>query len=388
VLSARHLARQVFRSAWYEAEDVLVSATGADLVVAEPPASPRASRLEWRLRRLFTANRRRRQTLIEPGAAPIRLSGRYDLFVLLCALPGDALLVNALDLARHARVSVCWFAELWAHSIPGHRGWLPLLRQFDHVFVGQSQSVQPASEAIGKTCQYLPAAVDVLRFAPARNAAPRSVDVFSVGRRMEGVHAALLDMAVSDGLFYLHDTISNAANAGALNYREHRQQMASVAKRSRFFTVAPAYFTDPGKTGGQVEIGPRFYEGAAAGAVLLGEPVDCEAYRRFFDWPDATVAVKRDGSDVAAVIARLTADRERMHAISGRNIAEAALRHDWIHRWKTILQMAGTPLPHGVGRRESQLCDIATAASPAVAATHGRTIAAHGEPVGRVSLSD
>jgi len=111
--------------------------------------------------------------------------------------------------------------------------------------VGQSQSVQPASEAIGKTCHYLPAAVDVLRFAPARNAAPRSVDVFSVGRRMEGVHAALLDMAVSDGLFYLHDTISNAANTSALNYREHRQQMASVAKRSRFFTVAPAYFTDP-----------------------------------------------------------------------------------------------------------------------------------------------
>ena len=83
VLSARHLARQVFRSAWYEAEDVLLSATGADLIVAEPPASPWASRLEWRLRRLFTANRQRRQTLIEPGAAPIRLSGRYDLFVLI-----------------------------------------------------------------------------------------------------------------------------------------------------------------------------------------------------------------------------------------------------------------------------------------------------------------
>ena len=154
--------------------------------------------------------------------------------------------------------------------------------------------MQPVGEAIGKTCHYLPPAVDVLRFAPARNAAPRSVDVFSVGRRMEGVHSALLDMAVSDGLFYLHDTISNAANTSALNYREHRQQMANVAKRSRFFTVAPAYFTDPGKTGGQVEIGPRFYEGAAAGAVLLGEPVDCEAYRQFFDWPDATVAVKRD----------------------------------------------------------------------------------------------
>lgn len=367
---------------------MLLSATGADLVVAEAPVSPRASRLEWKLRRLFTANRKRRQTLIEPGAAPIRLSGRYDLFVLLCALPGDALLVNALDLAPHARVSACWFAELWSHSIPGHRPWLPLLRQFDHVFVGQSQSVHPASEAIGKACHYLPAAVDVLRFAPARHAAPRSIDVFSVGRRMEGVHSALLDLAVSDGLFYLHDTISNAANTSALNYREHRQQMANIAKRSRFFTVAPAYFTDPGKTGGQVEVGPRFYEGAAAGAVLLGEPVDCEAYRRFFDWPDATVAVKRDGSDVGAVIARLAADRERMRAISGRNIAEAALRHDWIYRWKTILQMAGIPLPHGVRRRESQLCDIATAARPAVASMHGGETVPQGEPVGRVSLSD
>jgi hypothetical protein len=378
----------VFRSAWYEAEDVLLSATGAELVAAEPPVSARASRLEWKLRRLFTADRQRRQTLIEPGAAPIRLSGRYDLLVLLCALPGDALLVNALDLQRHCRVSVCWFAELWAHSIPGHRAWLPLVRQFDHVFVGQSQSVQPASEAIGKACHYLPAAVDVLRFAPARNAAPRSIDVFSVGRRMEGVHASLLDLAVSDGLFYIHDTISNAANTSVLNYREHRQQMANIAKRSRFFTVAPAYFTDPGKTGGQVEIGPRFYEGAAAGAVLLGEPVECDAYRLFFDWPEATVVVKRDGSDVGGVIARLTADREHMRTISGRNVAEAAMRHDWIYRWKTILQMAGISPPAGVRRRESQLCDIAAAASPAVASPRESATAAHRAAVGGVSLSD
>jgi len=56
--------------------------------------------------------------------------------------------------------------------------------EFDHVFVGQCQSVQPVGEAIGKTCHYLPPAVDVLRFAPARNAAPRWFDGFSVGRRM------------------------------------------------------------------------------------------------------------------------------------------------------------------------------------------------------------
>jgi len=387
VLSARKLARQVFRSSWYEAEDVLLSSTAAELVTAERPASPGLTKVQWKIKRLLTRDRERRMTLVEPGTAPIQLSGQYDLMVLLCALPGDALLANALDLERHAKVSVCWLTELWSHSIPGYQSWLPLLRKFDHVFVGQSASVQPASEAIGKACHYLPAAVDVLRFTPTRISGTRSIDVFSVGRRKEAVHAALLELAASEGLFYIHDTISNAANTTVQNYRDHRALLANIAKRSRFFTVAPAYFSDPGRTGGQVEIGPRFYEGAAAGAVLLGEPVDCEAYRRFFDWPDATIAVKPDGSDVGSVLRRLTSDPERMQTIRRRNVAETALRHDWVYRWKEILQLAGVALPAGVTRRESRLHDIAMAACPALERDRVRH-ASEDSPLTDISLGD
>jgi hypothetical protein len=110
---------------------------------------------------------------------------------------------------------------------------------------------------------------------------------------------------------------------------------------------------------GQVEVGYRYYEGAAAGTVMIGDAPDCEAYRELFGWPEAVVEVQPDGSDVMAVLKDLGADKERTAAISVRNAREALLRHDWVYRWKEVFRLVGVEPAPGMAARERRLKEMA-----------------------------
>jgi hypothetical protein len=132
-----------------------------------------------------------------------------------------------------------------------------------------------------------------------------------------------------------------------------------MAKRSRYFMVAPGKMNSEGETVGQVEVGYRYYEGAAAGAVLLGQPPKCEAFRELFPWQDVVIEVQPDGSDVVEMIAALESEPARIRAIQQRNAAEALLRHDWAYRWKEILRVAGIEPHPALEARERRLKDLA-----------------------------
>ena len=113
------------------------------------------------------------------------------------------------------------------------------------------------------------------------------------------------------------------------------------------------------ETHGQVDIGSRYYEGAAAGTVMIGETPDCEAYRELFGWPEAVVQIKPDGSDIMAVLSDLGSDPERVAAISRRNTKEALLHHDWVYRWNEMFRVAGIKPSPQMAAREQRLKDMA-----------------------------
>jgi hypothetical protein len=142
-----------------------------------------------------------------------------------------------------------------------------------------------------------PGGVDVLRFSSLSKSVARVIDVYSMGRRWEGVHSELLKAANRSELFYLHDTVTNTANSEVYDVKQHRDLYANTAKRSKYFVVAPAKIGGI-ETGGQVEIGYRYFEGAAAGAVIIGVAADCEAYTELFSWPEVVVEIQPDGSDI------------------------------------------------------------------------------------------
>jgi len=359
-------ARQAFRAGMYEAQDVLVGCDDVDVIPLEP--SPRFQGAVSTLRRLVYHDVSGRLVSLNPGLRPVRLTRDYDLFLVHCNFVEDLWYANAVQGWRdRCRTSVCWIDELWVHMLPHLRHWLPILERFDHVIVGYPGSGPALAEAMGRPCRELIAGTDTLRFSPFPRPPERVVDVYSMGRRWEGIHRRLLERSARHGTFYHYDTVARAAEAQTLNARQHRELYASIAKRSRFFLVAPAKMDAPEETHGQVVFGYRYFEGAAAGAVLVGQAPDSDTFRRLFDWPEAVIEVASDGSDVIEVLARLAAAPDRLRAISCRNAEQALRRHDWAYRWREILALAGLAPRPQMEARERRLAELA-----ALAGEHAR----------------
>jgi hypothetical protein len=318
-------------------------------------------------RRLLFRDVSRRLNFLNLALHRVRLTREYDLFAIVCQNYWDLLYINAIDGWEDCcKTKVCWIEEIWAEQMWQYKYWLPVLRRFDHVFIGLRGSVTSLSNAINRTCHWLPSAVDMLRFSPYPNPPARLIDVYSIGRRSEGIHRALLQAAGCGEIFYIYDTFQGA-DMQAYNYQEHRDLLANVAKRSLYFVVAPPKMDVPGETQGQVEVGYRYYEGAAAGTVMIGQVPDCEAFRELFPWQDAVVPIRPDGSDVIEVLSGLASQAERTSAISRKNATEALLRHDWVYRWKEIFRVAGIEPSPRMAARERRLQDLADLALNTVA---------------------
>jgi hypothetical protein len=116
--------------------------------------------------------------------------------------------------------------------------------------------------------------------------------------------------------------------------------------------VNPGLIDRPDKRGNQIEIGNRYFEGTAAGAILVGERPNNQEFDKLFDWPDVVIPLPYNSSDVN-LIRELDKQPERQDRIRRTNAAQALLRHDWVYRWETILKTAGLePMPELLQRKE------------------------------------
>jgi hypothetical protein len=367
VLTARGFSRTAFMGGVYDAQDILVDIDDAELIHLKPRSAREIlksvhARLVWYD---FT------KTLVFANAAfePIHLRKHYDLFVAYfpCCIASHLIQIAAVrGLRDYCKASVCWIDEIYARDIPTLTNWLPALKQFDHVVVGYGGSVAAISKALDRPCHWVPSGVDAVRFSPSPRPPARAIDVYCMGRRPESLHRALLEIAAKNNLFYLYDTFDTSMT-DIVDYRQHRSMLANIMKRTKIFPVAPAKAGSAAATN-QIELGFRYYEGAAAGAVMVGEIPRCQAFDTLFDWPDALIEVRSDGSDAADVIGALADEPERLAQISRRNAREALLRHDWAYRWRKILAIAGLlPAPQ-LEVRERTLRHLAEQIEAGVAA--------------------
>lgn len=364
--SGRLFKKKAFLSGHYEAQDVLQEVDDVDLICLEPLPSYQFKE-RWQ-RRLLFHDFSRRLIYQNPGLRKVRLTQEYDLFLAVCQYTHDFVHINAIEgWEDKCKVSVCWIDELWLAELPQHEYWIHALKKFDYVFVSCLDTVETLSKIIDKPCRWLPGAVDALRFSPYPSPPPRVVDVYSLGRRCEEIHKELYKAAQNGSIFYLYDTFEGSLS-DVYDHRQHRNLLSNIVKRSKYFMVAPGKVNLPGETRGQEEIGRRYYEGAAAGTVMIGQAPNCDSFRKMFPWSDAVIKIQPDGSDVMDVIAKLDRVPEQLLAISQRNASEALLRHDWVYRWKELLQVAGLDPTPALAARERQLREVAdrilTAASP------------------------
>jgi hypothetical protein len=344
LFSQRNIFRgALFRCALYEFEDIISEVDSVDLLAPHVDVSSLrynlARRLAYRVPMALSA-----------GGERVEVKSDYDLFLAVCGFPTDLLMLKTIGNWRdRCKTAVCLIDELWIRQFDTYRYFLDALKQFDVVMLYYSQTAKPLSERIQRKCVFVPPGVDSIRFSPYPEPPQRSIDICSIGRRSETTHQRLLHMAANEGIFYLHDTISGSQ---AINATEHRALTANIVKRSRYFIVNPGLIDQPERRGNQLEIGNRYFEGAAAGAILLGERPDNEAFGRLFDWPDALIRLPYNSSNVDEIIHQLDEEPDRQEAIRHSNVVNALRRHDWVYRWESILENANlAPLPQLLERK-------------------------------------
>jgi len=358
----RNFSRSACRCGHYEAEDVLTEVDDVDLLRLDATPSLALKR-RW-LGGLLWRGVSKRLASINPGLRPVQLSRPYDLLVVMCQDVWDLPLINAVKgWEKYCRASVCWLDEVWGWLVPQLKSVLHVLNRFDYVALGLGGSLDSVRRVIDRPCHHVPGAVDAIRFSPYPEPPPRVIDACSIGRKWEGVHRSLLDLSAKKGFFYFHDTAVDGGIIQVLDHRQHRNVLANTFKRSRSFVVAPAKMDLPKETHGQSEIGYRFFEGSAAGTVMIGRAPVSEDFPKLFGWPDSVIDIKTDGSDVGEVLSRLIAQPERLRQISRRNAREALLRHDWMYRWKQILGIAGLKPTAAMEAREQRLKQLAELAA-------------------------
>lgn len=357
--------------AQYEFEDVVAELTGADRLHIEDYDAVEASRRVYRLGRLASGSKRLARKIAPPLWGP-RLTHDYDLFFPVFNNAYELFALAAVpDWRTRCRAAACFISELCLEDLPGYL--LELLSDFDHVFIGAQHAVAEVARIVGRPCTYLPLAADVLRFAPYPSPPPRFVDVCNIGRRSAVTHAALLELARNLRIFYHYDTVRASGDDGKqLTFRvsnpaEHRSLLAGLLQRSRYYVANRARVNEPEKLRGRQEISGRFYEGIAAGAVLLGEPPRSAEFRRQFDWQGAIVYMPFDCPKVGDILARLDSDPASVARIRSENVYHAAMRHDWLHRVRTVFDVTGTAPTEAMKVRDEKLRAIATLASQALA---------------------
>ncbi|HVX77198.1 MAG TPA: glycosyltransferase [Bradyrhizobium sp.] len=343
-----------FRCPHFEFEDIICEIDSADLLA--PKVDPTSARASFATRLAFRA-----PVALNPGLPKISVKKRYDILFTVCGHPQDLIMFNAVSNVKdNCAISVCLLDELWIREIPLRTHFLKILAKFDVVMLYYSQTAKPLSETIGRRCVFMPPGVDAISFCPYPTPPQRVIDVLSIGRRSEITHQRLLDMVRKDGLFYLHDSI---AGIQTINSREHRALFANCAKRTRYFIVNPGIIDQPERRGNQIEIGNRYFEGAASGTIMVGERPNNEAFQTLFDWPDAVTQLPYNSTDIDLVIKDLDRDPERQERIRRTGVLEALKKHDWAYRWEKILETVGLQPKQQLQERKERLRRLAEVVS-------------------------
>lgn len=362
VVSLRKIGRQAAWSVMSEFEDVIGELEDTDRIDLQPG---RGFSLRRRVvQSLVWRQYSKRFTRLNPGIEPVSLKSDYDLFVFVCMNPWELLCLNAVHgWKERCRKKICFILEVWSGNVQNYEHLLCLLDNFDHVLTALECGV-PAIQGVTRTpCSFMPPASDTLRFSPYPDPPPRSIDVYSMGRRSEGLHRKLLELARKRKIFYIYDTIPGGL-VQPTDGRQHRELIANLAKRSRFFVTYPAKVDVSSESAGLSEAGARYYEGLASGAVMIGRPAETDSFKRDFHWPDSVITVGDTMDDFLELDARFEREPESFEALTRKNALEALRNHDWVHRWKTLLHVAGEAPGTKLAERESRLNDLAGSASP------------------------
>ncbi|WP_036483627.1 glycosyltransferase [Myxosarcina sp. GI1] len=367
ILSERELNDHVASCCIYEFEDAIAKYDRVDFFT--PKYSYQSAHRNFKWVKKFSrspqlANR------VKFDRNSFTLEHDYELFFMVLDNPSKFIALNSIKNWRQkCQKAVCYIIEIWETQIPQWKPILELFKDFDHIFLGHASSIKAVEEITGVPCSYLPFATDAIKFSPNSIDSPRGIDVTNIGRRSVVTHQALLERMEEGDFFYYYDT---PRDFYIQKPQEHRTLLANVAKNSRYWiTNNPNFNADPReKKGLQKELGYRIFEGTAGGAVAIGNQTATEEFKKHFDWEDAVITIPADAADIIDIIAQLDTQSDRLEKIRRHNVTNSLLRHDWVYRWRQILESVGLEVTLEVILREAQLRERAERFTPSRVLSH------------------
>ena len=361
VFSIRKIETHVSRACGYEFEDMIAEELDDAALLA--PEVNQVSR--------FMIRAKGNVSRYLPFAAKIGLGLKpaipnkgCDLFFFSAAQPRD---LSYLSLAKgwreNSRFAICWLQELWAADIRrlGHR--LDKLNSFDHVICPFYHTTEYLRARLSVPVTYMTWGTDTALFNPFPNPPRRAIDICRIGEMTPETHKVLLTHADLTGKYYSYSTVKGVTTA--TSHRAHRHNYAGMLKRSQYFITYLAKMAQKAERGAQEEFGLRYIEAIATGAILLGDRPSNPAFDNYFGWEDAVIEAPYASPAMLDVIKALDADPARVERARRRNIFEALQRHDHLHRWEQILQIAGLEDLPQMAQRRTKLAELAAMAKTA-----------------------
>jgi hypothetical protein len=363
LLSMRCIAKLAAFSLNYEFEDIVSAVTGADRVDVGDWDGLERCRRAYKLARLASASKSLAARIV-PRPSSVELNRDYNLFFPMFNNAHELYaLASVSNWRKRCRIAACYITEIWPGSLPNYL--LEQLNEFDHIFLGFNIDFEDMARITGKPCSYLPMAADVLRFAPQSVLQDRPIDVCYIGRRSQVTHTALMELAESRGLFYFYDTVATSGVGGKQRTfqvddpAEHRFLLANILQRSKYFVANRARANEPEVTAGHEGISSRYYEGAAAGTIMIGSAPKTSDFEQQFTWPGAVVDMPFDAPDIGGLLEKLNSDPPLLQGIRKNNVRFAALKHDWLHRLCAVFDILRIPFTSAMLERRRLLDDLA-----------------------------
>lgn len=362
--SLRNVQNYVFNSCLFEFEDVIESVDDVDIV--SPP------QYNWLSRTIKRAVINKTEhikplslTNVNPYIGTIDLHYEYDIYFVVLDFPWSISSLNLLkNWRRKCRIAVCYIVEIWNADLPNMVNFMPFFNQFDLICIGTHHVLEDVQKMATPPCVFVLPGIDTLKFQSNPQTDARNIDVCNLGRRSPVTHKALIKKAEEQSFFYYHE-LTNGSALRVENHQTHRTLVANTLKSSRYFVTNYAKADKPERIVGEYEIGYRFFEGAAAGCVLIGCPPEGELFQKYFDWEDSIVPVEFDEPNIVEIIAELDAQPELVRKIQTNNVRNSLLKHDWVYRWEQILTELGLPATPGIQARKKKLQAVADSLLPA-----------------------
>ena len=356
IWSQRNIENFIFNSCLYEFEDIIDTVDTVDII--SPPQYDFLGKI---IKKSVKTNTQYFKPLvnINPYRQAIHLEQEYDIFFTIVDFPYNLSSINLLkNWRKKCKFAVCYIIEIWQKDIPKLKNFIEFFQKFDLICLGHSQIVDSVKKITHRPCIYLAPGIDTIKFKPDLQPKDRCIDILSLGRRSTVTHQALLALAEQKRFFYYYDYISGASLRHN-SHQEHRTLISNLLKNSRYFITNYAKINQPKQTQGQAEISYRFFEGAAAGNILLGCPPKNEVFEHFFDWQNAVIPMAFDEINIAKIIAELDSQPEYLRKIQADNVVNSLRKHDWVYRWEEVLNQVGLSPTQGMKKRKFYLEQLA-----------------------------